>query len=146
MAWKIREIVALIFLAAAIPPAVFITYFEGDVFPVVARLQIDEISETDAVTRVSGNAPRLRESCDWYETRWWLGRPGQDSKPLKVNFTVRPKGEARWTGIFIGADARSIINNSYAEAVYHCWPWPFDQFETTTLFYLGNGHDAELLK
>ena len=146
----VKEWLSLAIVLVFAVPMIYITYLDGKIFPVITQLRIEtiKIDETSQGTLISGSATRLR-GCTWKRTEWYLGRLGEQSAQLELEFLDRPevrfKGETYWSAILVGASPEALINNSYALVYYSCWPMPFATFETTTVFYEGNGKDAGLI-
>lgn len=108
---------------------------EGRLFPVNARATLTDITPTgQVVTSVQGQTVKLR-NCDFVSINWFLGRPGQPSARVSVDFLdgtkVRAKGPYEFGPWKIAIPAELVAQGSYAMVVHSCHPL----WNTESLFY-----------
>ncbi|UQS95101.1 hypothetical protein Pam3_30 [Pseudanabaena phage Pam3] len=108
---------------------------EGKLYPVVHPAIIKEIVPTgQIVSVVRGESVKLR-SCNFVSINWFLGRPGQPSSRVSVDFLdgtkVRASGEFDWGPWRVAIPADLLATGSYAVVVHRCHPL----WETESLFW-----------
>lgn len=108
---------------------------EGSLFPVVNRASLTDITPTgQVVASVRGSSVKLR-SCDFVSVNWFLGRPGQPSARVSVDFLeavkVRAKGPYDFGPWKVAIPAELIATGSYATIVHSCHPF----WNTESLFW-----------
>lgn len=108
---------------------------EGKLFPVVALATLTNITPTgQVVTSVTGQTIKLR-NCNFVSINWFLGRPGQPSARVSVDFLdgarVRAKGPYEFGTWKVAIPAELVAQGSYAMAIHSCHPL----WNTESLFY-----------
>lgn len=133
-------------------PMFYIQLFDGEMDPVLSPLTIELISEYTGpnTTIIKGHAQRYRGECDWKAADWYLGPVSGKSVPVEVSFLdkpeIRPSGLMEWEGVIIGLSPEQVLANSHGYARYVCYKiWPYSMMKTSTIFYIGDGRDREML-
>ncbi len=144
------ELWVLAFAVLVLVPEFWTRWFEARFFPVITRLEVTQIRAEPEGSVIAGRARRLR-NCSWVETRWWLGRRGEQRVPVEVRFRdapqIRPAGETSWTGIVVvDMLPDQVLRNSHSDVVYRCYVGLWSRFETHVPFYDGLGQDVGFLE
>ncbi|NKB28265.1 MAG: hypothetical protein GKR99_12200 [Rhodobacteraceae bacterium] len=144
------ELWVLAFAILVLVPEFWTRWYEARFFPVITRLEVTGILAEPEGSVIIGRARRLR-NCNWVETRWWLGRRGEQRVPVVVEFRdppqIRSEGETGWVGMVVqGMLPDQVLRNSHSDVVYRCYGGPWSGLETIVPFYDGVGQDIGLLE
>lgn len=108
---------------------------EGRLFPVVSRSVLRDITPTGQVVSAIRGETVKRRNCDFVSINWFLGKPGQPSARVSVDFMdgtrVRALGPYEFGPWKVAIPADIIASGSYAIAIHSCHPF----WNTESMFY-----------